>query len=1111
MANNTQVYEVVNSNPLFKTVADYINDSDSPAFQYSTDPESFLLVQNLSGQTNREVIEASYTTKFERDHFVGQPTAKLKLKVGIRLAVEQQKVNRAGLLTQGLEVVSNNVPLFKAQQLALLESQEGYNPAVKTAPGANIQAGTLVESTPDQTVWIWCRSLANASNNFQGAIFNLTPFVMKVNTSVSKNGGQFQLTLPPLIAENINGTWQVKRKSIQFYQNSDRTSLQGTGYIAEGSLYDVAATSPSDESTPHGEPPDILIRNQFLFHDIISTNDLVFVRFETLKLEGQERITDARQLYVSNNSLPGRVYDMIGLVDLNIQTIQPAAVDVSIQVQGRDLSKLFIEDGAYFFFLEMSQGMIGGPGSATNGISQRLAADNALQYLSLYFNNTIDNVFKFVINQLSNIKICPDELFTPYGNRRNYKYTQQSDKEKFNTLDDQTAACKSAAIAAIKNVRNIASVSLAAPAKEDTAANSVFDEMKRFLRAVRTQKVRRAVGSLTDGWQPFKYTNVRDVTEDIEQDVFPDYFEDNLFNLRETRVVNESKPIVQNVDKILDIEDSKTNFQNQFDKVIMPGIWQIIKLVIDKAVLGRRIIDSSLSSANGPLLNFFKKVCQEPFVEFYMDTYGDQYYLTIRKPPTDQSSILTELQANVQTESQTIQSDFNGENVSTISPAVISIEPEDVLFEELVFADADVASWYHIVPQANFTGSQDAFSLSYLPAVFFPEYADIWGSRPLQLTHNYLPMMPKDPNVSGLDYAQKQAVEDMKYLIESNAYLPFTRRGTIKINGDRRIKYGNLIRYKATGEIFRVVGVRQDWSQTDNSIDRTTSIDVERGMVEQLIYGVTFQNEQTGEVKVVSYFDIIDTNPVFQYNDVTTYKTEQRQVGTQQTNFAKPDIPVGSPFQLASTSSTLPTTVQQTGNLNLQELDLFSDEVKGRFTQFINGSNQLGYWVNITSGVRSHTEQLALYNANHNNARPYHSKHETRLAMDVNLINMKTGVTIKKADSIKTWLDTGVVTLAQTLGMSWGGNSWANYYDPVHFELNGTGGFTPVGEIVPVYETVTTAVKGKALDVAKIFSNFKVDKDVFNFFLTRQQLQKQYLVSDGQKKGSLSDVVVTPQ
>ena len=75
-------------------------------------------------------------------------------------------------------------------------------------------------------------------------------------------------------------------------------------------------------------------------------------------------------------------------------------------------------------------------------------------------------------------------------------------------------------------------------------------------------------------------------------------------------------------------------------------------------------------------------------------------------------------------------------------------------------------------------------------------------------------------------------------------YLPFTRKGTIQINGDRRIKVGTFIRLDATDELYYVTGVDNSLTIGSN-IDRVTTIQVERGMRWDLIKGI-----DTGEVRM---------------------------------------------------------------------------------------------------------------------------------------------------------------------------------------------------------------------------------------------------------------------
>ena len=81
------------------------------------------------------------------------------------------------------------------------------------------------------------------------------------------------------------------------------------------------------------------------------------------------------------------------------------------------------------------------------------------------------------------------------------------------------------------------------------------------------------------------------------------------------------------------------------------------------------------------------------------------------------------------------------------------------------------------------------------------------------------------------------------------AYLPFTRKGQIIIRGDRRIKRGKWVYYKKTNEMFYVNSVSNSAViNSDGTVDRTTILNVSRGMIKDFIIGVEGN----------SYFNIIN-------------------------------------------------------------------------------------------------------------------------------------------------------------------------------------------------------------------------------------------------------------
>ena len=267
---------------------------------------------------------------------------------------------------------------------------------------------------------------------------------------------------------------------------------------------------------------------------------------------------------------------------------------------------------------------------------------------------------------------------------------------------------------------------------------------------------------------------------------------------------------------------------------LAPGIWQITKLIMDSSVENRQMFDSSISYQTGPLINFFNRVCQKPLVEFCGDTWGDQYYFMIRKPPFDKEGI---------------------DKMQDLT--LLFIDNSEIINTSLNWNTDNIYSWYQMIPFAEYAGL-DQLNL-FMPAVFFPEYAAIWGSRDLTVQNQYVNYYRSGHANASEDNTKKEnmnsitrnAAADLKYLVESNAYNPFTRSGTITLNGDRRIKRGTLI-LMPNDELFYVESVSNSFSVSRSSVSRTTVLQVSHGMFQRFIAGVDIEGQ------TMSYFNIID-------------------------------------------------------------------------------------------------------------------------------------------------------------------------------------------------------------------------------------------------------------
>jgi hypothetical protein len=104
-----------------------------------------------------------------------------------------------------------------------------------------------------------------------------------------------------------------------------------------------------------------------------------------------------------------------------------------------------------------------------------------------------------------------------------------------------------------------------------------------------------------------------------------------------------------------------------------------------------------------------------------------------------------------------------------------------------------------------------------------------------------------------------------------------------------------------------------------------------------------------------------------------------------------------------------------------------------RFRAFLYACRALGYNPIVTSGLRTTAQQARLVAINPKNAKAGTSTHEKGIAIDLNFV--KGAIHLKKASPKADWDKTGIPALALFFGVKWGGTAFANYYDPVHFEL----------------------------------------------------------------------------
>lgn len=615
----------------------------------------------------------------ERKSSLNNFSSQLKISqidIGTILYIPDYAVNQENVIVQSNQNVKQETfKDFYVNELRILELDSEYRHISEELDG---NLGVVKKKFPVQTVWLWSKSLSE-DDSVNGKIINLSPFILSLNTTVTETGGNWSLTLPSVVGKYNNG-----------WEGITEEFLDSNNIVSKGSF----------QSKKRG--------SNYYFYNIIQPNDILFIRFETLRNEVKKRFPGSetnKSFFISPSELSSGIYDMIGLVDTVNIAVNPSSSDVVIEVQGRDLVKLLIEDGTYFFATDYIEGgaFVQNQNSEARNLANRRVEGKLLQ-LSLSAVKSIDFSLKFIINALSSIKVCNDNVFSSYKN-----------------------------------------------------------------------------------------------AEDI---VGYDYL-GNKFITKRTDITSKRYEISFK-------DKDKTQFE--LTEEYTSGIWQIIKLVIDENIEGYRQVDATLGNEMGSILNAINKVCQKPFIEFFTDTYRNQFFFIARRPPFDYLLY------------------------KSLSDVALTIESSEVVSYNLNFNDQEVYSWFRLQPQAavDELGIQGVWS--YLKAIRFEEYASIFGDKCLTIVSNYIHYQNVigENEVLNVNSMTRQFIRDFQYLIESNQYKPFVRSGQIIMNGDRRIKRGTIVFFEETQEFCYVDAVSQSYNM-GNSIDRTTVLNVSRCMVKDYL------------------------------------------------------------------------------------------------------------------------------------------------------------------------------------------------------------------------------------------------------------------------------------
>lgn len=666
MVENVDYIRYVHKSIEIKDFKQFFNAQNSivPGYKFSTEKEykenlEGLLKFKVDGTTNFQNVMRAYPVELRNSEWSNALASNSinfieELHPGTVLFLPIAKVGSrvASITLTDAQTDYYSFETFFSDKQFELNNDPLYVPTVKLGRKGNI----VTQVSHVVSVWLIKKAnpIARITDPIAPELIDITNSIHSVTTNVGSNGGNFSISLSP-------------------------------SFLYPGTL--VADAGVNDLMN---DPTAEIYRS-------ISENDIVFIRFESLNAE-QDRDTSTE--IISETDLPGRIYDMIGLVDTVQEMYSPN--DITVNVQGRDLVKLLIDDENYFFPMLFAAGQDSSFNTQLKSerVIKRIFTTGKMENTFIYSMRSVEKTLLFIFSQLANLGVIP-ENYDPFAS---YVDSKGNDRR----------------------------------------------------------------------------SHIVDVTED--------------------KIVN---------------------------KELANGLWQIMKLQIDDSVRDRYLADPSIARPDGSILNQIKKICQEPFVEFMTDTYGDMFYLIARKPPFDYASIRSWIDNSM----------------------VLDIHTEDILNQNLTF-DTQAYTWFQITVNGAFVGGEK-MALSYLPIVYFPELADIYGSRKMDIQHNYISYRSFFGHKGAESYGnvKREVINDLIFVIESNIYLPFTRRGTITINGDRRIKRGSWIYNELTNEICYVDSVSNSATISDTSVDRTTTLQVSRCMIFDHVdkYFEIFQSKRVGQ------------------------------------------------------------------------------------------------------------------------------------------------------------------------------------------------------------------------------------------------------------------------
>ena len=373
------------------------------------------------------------------------------------LRINPSKVTAELAIAQtNAQVNTEDFYAFASEKIQDIYQNEGYRVADAS------------KRSPDCTVFGWFKSLYYVGLDAEGKktiklerkdfteFANLSQHIISLATSMTSNGGSFTMRLPIISArsEGVSVIYEILKG-----ENGEKTYGNMSGQHGSASKNDV--------SYEYGKNGEYYAKSSFddiesnYFNWLISSNDILFISFEKLEMElVKDFYTDVEGNPYHNGDvdnfkvstmLSEGIYDMIALVDEVKVVTNAQTSEAYVEITGRDLMKLLIEDGSFFFnpsttsdpsgvfANEQSYGKQGDIREAdvmnntyNNPINRLRRVTGEIDIFANRINMDISYILKGVISQLANVEVVPGYVFDSWGDDRTKYIELEPDKKQNN-------------------------------------------------------------------------------------------------------------------------------------------------------------------------------------------------------------------------------------------------------------------------------------------------------------------------------------------------------------------------------------------------------------------------------------------------------------------------------------------------------------------------------------------------------------------------------------------------------------------------------------------------------------------------------------------------------